>query len=89
MEIILRALREELVLSIVVMDTVAEEYPFGIHHKFLPLFALAVTLVVGYDPLKGFPYSKVVFEVLAEEDIPSAFSCLTQMVDIGFLVKCK
>ena len=75
-EVILADLREELVLSIVMMDAVAEEDAFGVHHEVLEIIAVAVALIGVEHRLDGLTDAEVVLEVLVEQDVASAAGSL-------------
>ena len=76
MKIILRAFREKLVLSIVMMDTVAEEYSFGISLEPGPVFTGTVTIIVLENVLKCLSNLKIILAVLHPYDITTIFRCL-------------
>ena len=88
-EIFLRTVREELVLSIVVMDAVAEEHPFSIYSKILEIFAVPVPVIIFENILKSLPYPEIVPAVLVPDDIPAVFCGFAQMVDILLLLKSQ
>ena len=89
MKIILRALWEELVLSIVVMDTVAEEYPFGISLELGPVFTGTVTFIVLENILKRLADLEIIFAVLHPDNVTAIFRRLRKMIDILLLLKRK
>ena len=70
-EILPWAGRENLVLCVMVMDAVGEEYPLCIHQEILPL--RAVLDIAFKDGLKGVAYPEVVFAILVPEYVTAVF----------------
>ena len=67
------------------MDSVAEEHPLGIHKKILILRAFTVSLVIPDDILDHMPYRQVVTAVLRPENVSAIFRSLRKMIDILLL----
>ena len=88
-EISIRNLREELVLSIVVMDTVTEENAFGIDHEILEIGTFTVALVGINHSLNGLADAEVVLEVLFGQDVAAAFGSFTQVIEISLLLNSE
>ena len=86
LEVLLGTCRDEFVLRIVVVDTVAEEYSFCINKEVLVLLALFVACVLPDDFLQGFPDAQIILEVLVEKDVASTFAGFAQMVDQSLLI---
>ena len=89
MEILLRTLREELVLGIVMVDTVAEEHSLGICLELSPILTCTVALIVLEDILEGLANVKVVLAVLHPDDVAAVFCSLRKMVYIFLLLKSQ
>ena len=79
--------RSELVARIVVMDAVGEPHLLEILLEGLPFGCSAVAAVVRVNRLQCPAYGKIVFEILVEDDIPSAQGGLVEVVDEFLLVK--
>ena len=86
-EIGLAYLGEELVLGIVVMDTVAEEHTLGIDHEVLEVGTLAVALIRVQHGLDGLADHQVILEVLVGKDVTTALGRLAEIIDVTLLLQ--
>ena len=69
------------------MDAVGEPHLLEILLEGLPFGCSAVAAVVRVNRLQCPAYGKIVFEILVEDDIPSAQGGLVEVVDEFLLVK--
>ena len=86
-EIILRAIRKNLVLRIMMVNSVAEEHPLGIDGEILKFPAFPVAFIIFKNVLEDFPYRKVIPAVLYPYDVPAVLCSLAQVIYILFLLK--
>ncbi|KAF5037248.1 hypothetical protein DSECCO2_566610 [anaerobic digester metagenome] len=68
-----------------VMDAVAEPYPFGINHKIPETVAFAIAGVVLHNILEGAPDGQVVFVVLIKQNVAAGNGCLAEIINQFFL----
>ena len=87
-EPLLGELRQELILGIVVMDTVGEPYALEVllHEQVLRVLLVGV---VEVDTLEGAADGEVVTAVLVVEDVASLQGSLSEIIDKGLLLKGK
>ena len=67
------------------MYAVAEENSLGIYLELGVFLAVALSLVVFNDILKGVADGQVPFAVLSPDDVPAIFCSLAQVLDIFLL----
>ena len=89
MEIILGALREELVLCVVMVDSVTEEHSFCICLKLSPILSRAVSLVVFKNVFEGLADLEIIPAVLRPDYVTSVFCGLREVIDIFFLLESQ
>ena len=86
-EILLRKFGYELVVGIVVMNSVGEPHFFEVLLQRFPFGRRPVTVVILINHLQRAAHGKVVFEILVEHDVAAAFGGFGQVVDQLFLPK--
>ena len=84
-EIIGTAGRHKFIFAVMVVNTVREKYPFGIHLNCFPIFAAFFACVVFHDGFKQFADTQVVFILLIVNDIATGIGCFIQVVSQFFL----
>ena len=84
-EILLRKFGYELVVGIVVMNSVGEPHFFEVFLQRFPFGRRTVTVVILINHLQRAAHGKVVFEILVEHDVAAALGGFGQVVDQLFL----
>ena len=82
-------IRQELASAVMMMNAVAEPYPFGIDHELLPTGILAIAFVMLHNIFKGFANQKIVLVILVPDDIMPGAGRLAEVVEKFFLLKAQ
>ena len=78
---------DEFAGAVMVVDTVAKPYSFGIDHELFPARVFAVPFVVLYNVFNGFADQKVVSVILVPNHIVTGASGLAEVIQQFLLLK--